>query len=154
MPAILDYRAALPRQLAFRFLPDGTSETAVDWSYQDLAAHAGRVAAELLRRQATGRRVVLALDPGLHYVAALFGIFQAGATAVPSFPPTGKRAVARFASIVEDCAPEVIIADTRLAKRVEQFEAELPAGWPARGGCSSTTRSSTASPDPRRRGFR
>ncbi|WP_251018925.1 fatty acyl-AMP ligase [Streptomyces sp. ISL-11] len=125
LPEILEYRASRPRQLAFRFLPDGTSDDVVDWTYHDLADHAGRIAADLLRRELTGRRVVLALDPGVHYVAALFGIFQAGATAVPSFPPTGKRAVARFASIIEDCAPDVIIADRRLENRVGQFEAEL-----------------------------
>ncbi|MFF4528921.1 fatty acyl-AMP ligase [Streptomyces sp. NPDC001407] len=127
MPGILGHRASLPRQLAFRFLPDGTDDAAVEWTYHDLAEHAAAVATGLLRRELTGHRVVLALDPGLHYIAALFGIFQAGATAVPSFPPTGKRALARFLSIVEDCAPDVIIADTRLADRVAQFEAELPA---------------------------
>ncbi|MFI1797534.1 fatty acyl-AMP ligase [Streptomyces sp. NPDC020379] len=124
---MLGHRASLPRQLAFRFLPDGTDDAAVEWTYHDLAQHAATVAADLLRRELTGRRVVLALDPGLHYIAALFGIFRAGATAVPSFPPTGKRALARFVSIVEDCAPDVIVADTRLADRVAQFEAELPA---------------------------
>lgn len=126
LPEILEHRAAQPPRLAFRFLPDGTGDELVDWTYQDLAEHAGRIAADLLGRELTGCRVVLALDPGVHYVAALFGIFRAGATAVPSFPPTGKRAVARFASIVEDCAPDVIIADTRLESRVGQFEAELP----------------------------
>ncbi|MEV6671276.1 fatty acyl-AMP ligase [Streptomyces sp. NPDC051162] len=127
LPEILGHRASLPRQLAFRFLPDGTDDAAVEWTYHDLVEHADVIAAGLLRRELTGRRVVLALDPGLHYIAALFGIFRAGATAVPSFPPTGKRALARFVAIVEDCAPDVIIADTRLADRVAQFEAELPA---------------------------
>ncbi|WKU47924.1 fatty acyl-AMP ligase [Streptomyces sp. VNUA116] len=127
LPGILQERAAGPRRLAFRFLADGTSDEAVDWTYHDVYEHAGRIAADLLDRELTGRRVVLALDPGLHYVAALFGIFRAGATAVPSFPPTGKRAVARFASIVVDSAPDVIIADRRLEGRVAQFAAELPA---------------------------
>ncbi|RKN64288.1 fatty acyl-AMP ligase [Streptomyces klenkii] len=127
LPGILQERAAGPRRLAFRFLADGTSDEAVDWTYHDVHAHAGRIAADLLGRELAGRRVVLALDPGLHYIAALFGIFRAGATAVPSFPPTGKRAVARFASIVVDSTPDVIIADRRLEGRVAQFAAELPA---------------------------
>ncbi|WP_162890439.1 fatty acyl-AMP ligase [Streptomyces olivoreticuli] len=130
LPEILEHRAGLPRQLAFRFLPDGTGDQAVEWTYHELADHAARVAADLLRRELTGRRAVLALDPGLHYIAALFGILRAGATAVPSFPPTGRRALARFVSIVEDCTPDVIIADTRLADRVDRFEAELPASIP------------------------
>ncbi|MCQ8769516.1 fatty acyl-AMP ligase [Streptomyces telluris] len=126
LPGILQQRAAGPRRTAFRFLADGTSDEAVDWTYHDVYEHAGRIAADLLERELTGRRVVLALDPGLHYIAALFGIFRAGATAVPSFPPTGKRAVARFASIVVDSTPDVIIADRRLEGRTAQFAAELP----------------------------
>ncbi|RLU87534.1 AMP-dependent synthetase [Streptomyces griseocarneus] len=127
LPEVLEHRAEQPPRLAFRFLPDGTSDEAVDWTYRDLAEHAALVAADLLRRELTGCRVVLALEPGLHYIAALFGIFRAGATAVPSFPPAGRRALARFASIVEDCRPDVIIADARLAERVAQFEDGLPA---------------------------
>ena len=124
---ILHWRATCqPTRLAFRFLRDGTSDEIVDWTYRDLADHSAVVAAGLRRLQPRARRVMLALDPGLHYVAALFGIFQAGATAVPAFPPTGKRAMSRFQSIVLDCAPDAAIADPRLAKRVDQIEVELP----------------------------
>ncbi|HKN95468.1 MAG TPA: fatty acyl-AMP ligase [Pseudonocardiaceae bacterium] len=111
LPAVLDARAAAqPDRLAFRFLADGTGESAVDWTYRDLADRAASVAAELIRRGTAGERVVLALEPGLDYIAALFGIFAAGAVAVPSFPPVGKRASARFRSIIDDCAPRLVIA--------------------------------------------
>lgn len=118
-----------PARLAFRFLSDGTGDQAVDWTYRDLAEHAAAIAAELRRYDLLGRRVILALDPGLHYVAALFGILQAGATAVPAFPPAGKRVASRFRSIVLDCGPDVVIADPRLAGRAGAFDAELPADF-------------------------
>src|SRR4051812_44567582 len=98
---ILQERIDQPPALAYRYLTDGTSESAVDWTYHDLARHSAAVAAELGATE--GRRVVLALDPGLPYIAALFGIFQAGATAVPSFPPFGRKATARFRGIIADC---------------------------------------------------
>jgi acyl-CoA synthetase (AMP-forming)/AMP-acid ligase II len=124
------YRRAVqqPDRLAFRFLPDGTGDHNVDWTYRQLTEHAAVVAADLRGRQPRPRRVILALDPGLHYVGALYGILQTGATAVPAFPPIGKRTADRFISIVVDCAPDVVIADPRFAARVDKLHAELPAG--------------------------
>ncbi|WP_416967888.1 fatty acyl-AMP ligase [Streptomyces sp. 4F14] len=107
LPDILRERLTEPPALAYRFLADGTADSAVDWTYHDLARHAAQVAERLGDR--TGQRVVLALDPGLPYIAALFGIFQAGAVAVPSFPPFGRKASSRFVSIIEDCRPDTVI---------------------------------------------
>lgn len=116
LPGVLEARAAArPEGLAFRFLVDGTAETAVDWTYGELADRARVIAADLLRRGMAGQRVVLALEPGLRYIAALFGILRAGAVAVPALPPAGKRAAARFTAIVEDCEPHLVIADPRFA---------------------------------------
>ncbi len=123
---ILTARARQQPRLAFRFLPDGSGDNAVDWTYQDLAVHAGVLAEKLRRDGLTGHRVMLALDPGLHYIAALFGIFAAGATAVPSFPPTGRRATDRFLSIIRDCAPDAVITDARFAGRTDVLTARLP----------------------------
>lgn len=110
--------------LSFRFLVDGTSNQVIDWTYRDLAAHASVVAAEM--DGAAGGRVVLAVDPGLHYVAALFGILAAGGTAVPSFPPTGRRATSRFLSIIADCTPDLIVVSARLAAEAEDLKSRLP----------------------------
>jgi acyl-CoA synthetase (AMP-forming)/AMP-acid ligase II len=125
---ILDQRARnTPDRLAFRFLADGTSDHLIDWTYADLAARAEAVAARLRALGIDGGRVVLALDPGLDYVAALFGIMRAGCTAVPCFPPFGRRAVARFLSIVADCAPSAVLTDARFADQVDDFHRMLPA---------------------------
>ncbi|MBC9716498.1 fatty acyl-AMP ligase [Streptomyces sp. TRM66268-LWL] len=107
LPDILRERLTEPPTLAYRFLADGTEQSAMDWSYHDLARRASQVAARL--GDCAGRRVVLALDPGLAYIAALFGIFQAGAVAVPSFPPFGRKASNRFVSIVADCRPDAVV---------------------------------------------
>ncbi len=122
-----------PDQPAFRFHHQGDGDT-VDWTYAQAQARAAVLARELAGRVAPGDRVILALEPGLHFVAALFAIFQVGATAVPSFPPYGSRATARFASIYRDCAPRLIVAEPRvqqLAGRIEDMLGTGPmrAGW-------------------------
>jgi len=122
LPEILTARArAHPEALAFRFLPDGTTDHPVDWTYRDLDRGSGAVAQELRRRGLAGGRVVLALDPGLAYVAGLFGILRAGCTAVPAFPPAGRRAVARFRSVLADCAPQAVLADGRFAAKAAEL---------------------------------
>ncbi|MCQ0025251.1 fatty acyl-AMP ligase [Streptomyces somaliensis DSM 40738] len=125
---VLDRRARrTPDRLAFRFLADGTGDHLVDRTYADLAARTEAVAARLRERGVDGGRVVLALDPGPDYVAALFGVMRAGCTAVPCFPPSGRRAVARFLSVVTDCAPAAVLTDARFADRVEDLHRALPA---------------------------
>lgn len=107
---ILQERAEqTPERIAFHFLRDGEDDV-VSWSYGQLAAAAIQVRDQVLQHALHERRVLLLLEPGLSYVAALFGILMAGATAVPSFPPAGSRAVARFASICRDARPDVVIA--------------------------------------------
>ncbi|MBE1534282.1 fatty acyl-AMP ligase [Actinomadura algeriensis] len=134
LPEILHRRAREQGdRLAFRFLADGTPDQAVDWTYGELARHAAVVAAELSGpragggARADGSRVLLAVDPGLHYVASLFGIFAAGATAVPSFPPAGRRAAERFLSIIADSAPDVVIASAWQAAEAAELADRLPA---------------------------
>lgn len=129
LPRVLQSRAESTPQLAFRFLRVGTGDDTVDWTYRELADHAGVVAADLTNRNLRGRRVMLALDPGVHYMAALFGILQAGATAVPSFPPAGKRASARFTSIYQSCLPSLVIADSHYDTERERLNGLLdPSG--------------------------
>ena len=125
LPEILQRRSADQGDaLAFRFLTDGTTDQTVDWTYRSLARHAATVAAEL--DGIAGQRVVLAVDPGLHYVAALFGALAAGATVVPSFPPAGRRATTRFLAILDDCSPAVIIGSSWLAAEVEKLADRMP----------------------------
>ncbi|WP_212576097.1 AMP-binding protein, partial [Vibrio cholerae] len=72
-----------PERIAFHFLRDGEDDV-VNWSYGQFAAAAVHVRDMVLQHPLHERRVLLLLEPGLGYVAALFGILLAGATAVPS----------------------------------------------------------------------
>ncbi|MEU1513772.1 fatty acyl-AMP ligase [Streptomyces sp. NPDC005811] len=115
---VLDARArSTPHRPAFRFLPDGTSDRVGTWTYAELKRHADAVAARLRAGGHGGGRVVLAGRPGLPFVAGLLGVFQAGATAVPAFPPTNRRAVTRLRAILADCGPGAILADSRHERR-------------------------------------
>src|SRR5262249_42208732 len=110
--AIARMRArAMPEQIAFRFLPTGTNESSIAWTYQQVWEYASAVAHQLMDTVQPGDRVVLALRPGLPYVAALLGILQSGVTAVPAFPPLNRRTAERLRSIIADCAPAVVLVD-------------------------------------------
>lgn len=116
-----------PDAIAFRFLINGDDEI-VDWTYSQVDFYANCIAKELAKKIQVGAKVLLVLEPGLHYIAALFGIFKAGATAVPSFPPSGTRAVSRLASIYADCKAELIIADANLHNSLTRLNASLVSG--------------------------
>jgi acyl-CoA synthetase (AMP-forming)/AMP-acid ligase II len=120
-----------PAGLAYRYLLDGTSEHPSDCTYGELSQQVAAVASELRERGVSpGQRVALAVDPGLAYVGALFGVLAAGATAVPAFPPDGRRSMARFRGIVMDCRPDMVLAGSRFADRIDAFGQELPEGTP------------------------
>ncbi len=122
---ILRQRAVnTPDQLALRFLKNGEDDIA-DLSYQQLNARATSLAQRLRQQLQPGASVLLVLEPGLNYVIALFAIFKAGATAVPSFPPLGSRAVGRFASIHKDCKAQLVIAESTMRVAFERINAAL-----------------------------
>ncbi|MBP8538646.1 AMP-binding protein [Streptomyces sp. MK37H] len=90
--------------------PDGTEHHV---SYAALDARADAVAAWLRARDATGRRVLLAMDPGPCAAVALLGCLYAGAVAVPVPAPSVSRTDAeRTASIVRDAAVDLVLTET------------------------------------------
>lgn len=128
MDAILRRRSATtPDDVALRFLKNGEDDI-VELTYRQLDLRASHLASQLIKRQLTpGARVMLVLEPGLHYVTALFAIFKVGATAVPSFPPVGTRSVSRFASIYNDCNAQLVIAEGSLQASVDRLNSSLSA---------------------------
>jgi acyl-CoA synthetase (AMP-forming)/AMP-acid ligase II len=127
MDAILRWRAvAMPDEVALRFLRDGETDI-VELTYRQLDMRAACLARQLKQQLRPGARVLLVLEPGLNYVTALFAIFKAGATAVPSFPPVGTRAVSRFISISNDCNAQLVIAEGSLQASVHRLNASLSA---------------------------
>jgi acyl-CoA synthetase (AMP-forming)/AMP-acid ligase II len=104
---------------AYIFLPDGTSASEQRWTFADTAKKSSAVAAQLGGRGiGVGDRVVLAVNPSLEYVAALYGIMQLGAIPVPCFPPFRPKELGRFYAIARDCLPAGIIIDEMYRERV------------------------------------
>lgn len=123
--AVLRRRAEVtPEKVAYCFLKNGEDDS-VELTYGQLDRCAAHLAGQLRQRLRPGARVLLVLEPGLNYVMALFAIFKAGATAVPSFPPIGTRAISRFASICNDCNAQLIIAEGSLQSSIDRLNASL-----------------------------
>jgi acyl-CoA synthetase (AMP-forming)/AMP-acid ligase II len=101
-----------PKRELFRFLQDG-EERAVALTCAELDHRARRIAADLQARQIADERVMIALPPGVDYVAALLGCFFAGAVAVPSFPAARSQELRRIIDIARDCTPKMAIVEDR-----------------------------------------
>lgn len=112
--------------LAYAFLADGTSESEIRWTYADTAEHSSAFAAHL-RGQGirAGDRVVLAVNPSLEYVAALYGIMKLGAIPVPCSPPLRTKELDRFHAITVDCAPKGIVIDEMYRQPTEALQSRL-----------------------------
>lgn len=97
-------------------------------SYRDLEAGAGRVARHLVAAGVEpGAPVAIAMARGPELVAGLLGILRAGAviTALdPALPPL------RLASILDDCAPPVVLVDDARRALVEGAVGECAAARP------------------------
>lgn len=84
------------------------------FTYGQVLDHAGHIAARLLnkRRDLAEARVAMMISPGMDYVAALWGIWQAGGVAVPlciTHPLPSLRYV------LEDTRAEVVLCSANLA---------------------------------------
>jgi acyl-CoA synthetase (AMP-forming)/AMP-acid ligase II len=126
---ILHRRAAdQPYTPAFRFR-EGAREDHI--TYSELDERACAVAALLQEHDVCGRTVLLLLDPGLDYVAAIFGCWYAGAIAVPAGGP-GAHALAADArpAIALTTAPALAALDLPSATTWLALEdAAEPAAW-------------------------
>ena len=68
---------------------------------------------------------MLAVNPSLDYIAALFGIMMLGAVPVPCFPPSRPKELDRFHAIVLDCIPHAIVIDAMYDAQVEALQRRL-----------------------------
>ncbi|WP_191094387.1 fatty acyl-AMP ligase [Nocardia colli] len=98
-----------PDNVAYRFLVDGTAEQQNSFTYRELWYRALGVSGQARAAGLTGTRVILAVPPGLDYVAGLFGLIHAGVTVVPTFPLAGRRAVERLSTVLSDSSPAAVI---------------------------------------------
>ena len=119
---VLSARAS-SEELAYVFLADGTPESEQRWSFADVAEQSNAVAAQLRGRQiGIGDRVLLALNPSLQYIAALYAIMKVGAIPVPCFPPWRPRELDRFGAIARDCLPTAVVIDSMYRDRIEELQ--------------------------------
>ncbi len=102
------------------------------FTYRDLLEGSSAVAAALLdgRPDLEGARVCYLVAPGFEHVAVQWGIWRAGAVAVPMAPT---HPAAELAYILDDAEPDVVIADALLERRVAPAATErnirvLPSG--------------------------
>jgi len=110
--------------LAFRFLDDGE-----ELAWAGLATRAAAIGAELARRAATDRPVLVAQPLGAELIASLFGCWLAGAIAVPVYPPRGSRHRARFDAVRADCGASLALGPTAEALDLDWLDTrELPPG--------------------------
>jgi acyl-CoA synthetase (AMP-forming)/AMP-acid ligase II len=117
---------ATSESLAYVFLEDGTPASELRWSFADTASRARAYAAHLRDRGiGAGHRVVLAINPSLDYIAALYGIMWLGAIPVPCFPPLRTKELDRFAAITVDCAPTAIVIDEMYREPIEALRPRL-----------------------------
>lgn len=94
-----------------------TEAGARSFSYADLLAASGRIAAGLLAGQPdlAGQRVCFLIPPGFDYVAVLWGILRAGGVAVPlclSHPAP------ELAHVLDDAKPQRLVATAELEPRL------------------------------------
>jgi acyl-CoA synthetase (AMP-forming)/AMP-acid ligase II/aryl carrier-like protein len=116
----LTYRSERhPDRIAYRFLTEGTAAgPALEWTYAQLAARAGAVAAALTERELAGAPVLLLYPSGLPFVAAFLGCLQAGALAVPAYPPDPSRlarTLPRLQSIAADAGARAVLTTAEIA---------------------------------------
>ena len=126
---LLASRADTPdEQIAFTFLDNGEHDGAqLSWGALVRRSHA--VAAAIRQRTGPGSRVLLLFPPGLGVVPALLGTFQAGAIAIPAYPPSAARhdrTLLRLRGIVGDAGVELIVSCASVASRQDWLATAIP----------------------------
>jgi acyl-CoA synthetase (AMP-forming)/AMP-acid ligase II/thioesterase domain-containing protein/acyl carrier protein len=117
-----------PDRVSFVFLKDGESEEA-SLSHASLDMRARSIGAWLSAISGAGERALLLYPSGLEFVAALFGCFYGGLTAVPAYPlesANSKRAVSRLRTIVQSARPIVALTDAASLRVVKELIPTYP----------------------------
>jgi len=102
-----------PEKTAFRFLSFGDAGEEV-CTFGELDRRVRAIAARLQAMNAPGARILVLQPPGLDYVAALYGCLQAGAVAVPAFPPGSSRRGARLETLVADSGATLALTSAEI----------------------------------------
>ncbi|MGD8862340.1 MAG: beta-ketoacyl synthase N-terminal-like domain-containing protein [Myxococcales bacterium] len=115
--------------LAYIYL-DPASDARSEQSFRELAKRARAVASALRVAGLAGKAVLLVCPSGPDYVAGLLGCLEAGALAVPAYPPGGSapaRALARIAMIADDCRAEALLTTSLIGRSLTPLTGRMPA---------------------------
>lgn len=118
---ILNHRSQyLPDQIAYKFLPDGETESG-SLTYQQLNDQVRAIAAHLQSVISPGDRVLVVYpyNAGLEFVASFFGCICAGAIAVTSNPPLNSNAIAKLQERVESSEPKAILTTESFLQQIQ-----------------------------------
>jgi len=110
-----------PDDPAFTFLADGEREEGY-LTYAALDRRARAIAGQLQLHTTHGDRVLVAINPGLDYVAAMFGCMYAGLIAVPVYPPDPlrvHRTLPRLEAILRDAEATFVLASEQVLQWLE-----------------------------------
>ena len=119
-----------PDRPAHTFLtdPDDPSGRAL-LTYGALDRRARAIAARLQQQGAQGTRALLVYDPGLEYIAAVFGCLYAGVIAVPVYPPDPlrfNRTWPRLQAILRDAQASWVLSDATILTWADTSFGKLP----------------------------
>lgn len=88
-------------------------------TFAELHEKAATVARSVAKHAEVGDRALILCEPGVDYVAALFGCFYAGVIAVPAYPPMTTGPDDRVQRVTEDSDPSVVLTTELLASQCE-----------------------------------
>jgi amino acid adenylation domain-containing protein len=114
-----------PTKIAFTFLEDG-EEKEKNITYYELYEQVLALAALLQEQDVRQKSVLLLFHSGLEYIVAFLATLQAGAIAVPAYPPKNNKNLERFSSIIEDCNPITILSTIAVQEHARPIFATLP----------------------------
>jgi acyl-CoA synthetase (AMP-forming)/AMP-acid ligase II len=109
---------------------DHTEREAGRATYAELDRKARSIAAELGRLGIAGERALLAIPPGVEYIAAVYGCLYAGVVAVTSPPPDPGRehAAPRIRKVADDADPRIVLTTGDVEPAIREVLAGHSAG--------------------------
>lgn len=124
--AALEHRAEeMPDELAFRLIEHGEDDRTL--TFLQLHRKAQDIAALLLEKMPAEGRALLLFPPGIDYVCALYGCFQAGIVAVSAPPPQPNRlhrTLPRLQAIAADAEISAVLTIDFIRQAAESDAAE------------------------------
>lgn len=112
-----------PDKKIFTFLKEGEIE-AESLTYQQLLSKSQQLASLLIRKNLSGKVVVLLYPQGLEFIIALFACFYAKIIAVPTYPPTRNK-LKRLQSILNNSDAKLILSNQKVFNKSTKFSSQL-----------------------------